>query len=148
MEVCYNSDLIFIFKFIANMCDKTVMEPIPYTQQRPICVRADPVSVAHPTPFRRCFKLRKADWNGYSAALDKIIEDVESIPRKYGGFIENVRVLEVIFQPLMLSLSYIPRGCRTNYIPGLSKESKSMYEDFKKQYASDPFDNKQYYRDW
>ena len=29
----------------------------------------------------------------------------------------------------------------TNHIPGLSEESKSLYEDYKKQYASDPFDN-------
>ena len=36
---------------------------------------------------------------------------------------------------------YIPRGCRTNHIPGVSEESKSMYEEYKKQYASDPFDN-------
>ena len=35
----------------------------------------------------------------------------------------------------MASTRYIPRGCRTNHIPGLSEESK------KKQYASDPFDN-------
>ena len=108
------------------------MEHIPHTQHCPICVRADPVIVAHPTPFRRRFNLRKADLNGYSMALHKLIEDVESIQDKYGCFLENVRVVY---------RSYIPRGCRTNYIPGLSEESKSMYEDYRKQYASDRFDN-------
>ena len=39
------------------------------------------------------------------------------------------------------SRRYIPRGCRTNHIPGLSEESKSKYEEYKKQYASDPCDN-------
>ena len=68
------------------------MEPIPHTQHHPICVRADPVSVTHPTPFRRSFNLPKTDWNGYSAALDKLIEDAEPILEKYGGCIENVRV--------------------------------------------------------
>ena len=29
----------------------------------------------------------------------------------------------------------------TNHIPGLSEESKSLYEEYKKQYASNPFDN-------
>ena len=72
-----------------------------HTQHRPICVPADPVIVAHPTLFRRRFNLRKADWNGYSAALDKLIEDVEPIPEKYGGFLEDVRVASRI---------YIPRG--------------------------------------
>ena len=39
------------------------------------------------------------------------------------------------------SIRYIPRRCRTNHIPGLSEESKSLYEEYKKQYVSDPFDN-------
>ena len=128
----YNPDLIFVSEGIDNMCRKSVMEPIPHTQHRPICVRADTVIVAHPTPFRRRFNIWRADWNGYSAALDKLIEDVEPIPEKYGGFVENVRVA---------SRRYIPRGCRRNYIPGLSEESKSMYEDYKTQYTRDPFDN-------
>ena len=41
----------------------------------------------------------------------------------------------------MASRKYIPRGCRTNHIPGLSEESKRLYEEYKKQYASDLFDN-------
>ena len=108
------------------------MEPIPHTQHCPICIRADPVIVAHPTPFRRCFNLWKTDWNGHSAAHDILIEDTEPIPEKYGGFVEIVCVA---------SRRYIPRGCRSNYIPGLSEESKNVYEDYKKQYAINPFDN-------
>ena len=38
------------------------------------------------------------------------------------------------------SRRYIPRGCTTNHIPGLSEESKSLYEEYNKQYASDTFD--------
>ena len=97
----YNPDLIFVSESIANMCGKSVMEPIPHTQHRPICVRVDLVILAHPTPFRRRFSLRKADWNGYSATLDKLIEDVEPIPEIYGSFVENVSVV---------SRRYIPRG--------------------------------------
>ena len=69
--------------------------------------------------------------NGYSAVLDKLIEDIEPISENYGGFVENVRVA---------SRRYIPRGCRTNYIPGLSEGSKSMYEDYK-TVCKRPFDN-------
>ena len=29
--------------------------------------------------------------------------------------------------------------CRSNYIPGLTDESKSLYEAYKKQYSIDPF---------
>ena len=92
MKRGYNPDLIFVSESIANMCGNSVMEYIPHTQHRPICVRAEPVIVAHPTPFRRRFNIRKADWNYYSAALDKLIEDVEPIPGKYDGFVENVSV--------------------------------------------------------
>ena len=39
------------------------------------------------------------------------------------------------------SIRYIPRWCRTNYISGLSEDSKRLYEEYNKQYASDSFDN-------
>ena len=41
----------------------------------------------------------------------------------------------------MTSRKHIPRGCRSHYIPGLSEESKSLYEAYKKQYMSNPFDS-------
>ena len=68
----YNTDLIFVSESIANMCGKSVMEPMPHTQHCPIFARANPVVVAHPTPLRRHFKLRKADWDGYSTEPDKL----------------------------------------------------------------------------
>ena len=39
----------------------------------------------------------------------------------------------------VVSRRHIPRGCRTNYIPGLTEESQSLYEAYKKQYTSNPF---------
>ena len=88
----YNPDLIFASESIANMCKKSVMAPIPHTQHRPICVSVQPVVVPQPTPFRRRFNFRKADWNGYSTELDNSIEDVEPTPSNYNRFVENVRV--------------------------------------------------------
>ena len=76
------------------------MEPIPHTKHRPICARANQVVVAHTTPFRRHFNLRKADLDGYSTELDKLIEDFEAILEHYGGFVDKVRVA---------SRRYIPR---------------------------------------
>ena len=94
------------------------MEHIPHTQHRPICARANPVVVAHQTPFRkRRFSIQKADWDGNSTELDTLIEDIDPISKKYGGFVNKVCVA---------SRRYIPRGCRTNYIPGLSEDSKSL----------------------
>ena len=98
----------------------------PHTQHLPICARANLVIVAHPTPFRRRFNLRKTDWDDYSTELDKLIEDVEPIQENYDGFVDKVRVA---------SRRYIPRRFRTHHITGLSEESMSLYEEYKKQYA-------------
>ena len=46
----------------------------------------------------------KADWNGYSAELDKLIEGVEPIPANYKCFVGSVPVA---------SRRHIPRGSRT-----------------------------------
>ena len=83
-----------------------------------------------PTTSRRRFNLKKANWEGFSTEFDTTIEEVNSIPENYGMFIELLRVV---------SKRYIPRGCRSNYIPGLTEESKSIYEAYKRQYSSNPF---------
>ena len=129
----YNPDLIFVSDSIANMCKKSVMDPIPDTQHRPICVSVQPVVVPQPTPFRRRFNCRKADLNGYSTELDNHIEDVEPIPSNYNRFVENVHVE---------SRRHLPRGCRTDYVQGLTDESKNLYEAYKQQYSSNPFENR------
>ena len=108
------------------------MDPIPHTQHRPICVSAHPVMVSQTIPFRRRFNFIKADWNGYSAELDKLIEDVEPNPVNYKCFIESVRAA---------SRRHIPSGCRTEYVPGLTDESKSLYEAYKCKYSSSPFED-------
>ena len=115
------------------MCKKSVRDPIPHTQHRPICVSVQPVVVPQPTPFRKCFNLRKADWNGYSTELDNRIEEVEPIPSNYNRFVENVRVA---------SRRHIPRGCITDYVQGVTGESKNLYEAYKQQYSNNPFDNR------
>ena len=127
----YNPGLIFASDSIANMCKKLVMDPIAHIQHRPICISVQPVVVPQPTPFWRRFNLRKADWNGYSTELDNRVEDVEPIPTYYNLFLENVRVV---------SRRHIPRRCRTDYFQGLTDKSKNLYEAYKQQYSSNPFD--------
>ena len=126
----YNPDLIFVSSNISDMCEKSVLDPIPRTQHRPICVTVHPVIVLQPTPFRRRFNMRKAKWDDFSTGFDEAIEEVEPIPENYERFIGLVRVV---------SRRHIPRGCSTNYIPGLTEESQSLYEAYKKQYSCNPF---------
>ena len=114
------------------MCVKSVLNPIPRTQHRPICVTVNPVLVSRPTAFRRRFNLRKANWSGYATDVDILIDEVDPTPENYERFVEVIRVT---------SRKHIPRGCRSHYIPGLSEESKSLYEAYKKQYMSNPFDS-------
>ena len=40
---------------------------------------------------------------------------------------------------LLASRRLIPRGCRTEYVPDLSNQSKSLYEAYKDKYLSNPF---------
>ena len=112
------------------MCEKSDLDPIPHTQHRPICVSVNPVIVAQPTTFRRRFNLKRADWEGFSPDLDCNIEEVDAIPENYERFVEMLR---------MASRKHIPRGCRSNYMPSLTDESKSLYEAYKKQYSINPF---------
>ena len=128
----YNPDLIFVSSSIDNMCVKSVLNPIPRTQHRPICVTVNPVLVSRPTAFRRRFNLRKANWSGYATDVDILIDEVDPTPENYERFVEVIRVT---------SRKHIPRGCRSHYIPGLSEESRSLYEAYKKQYMSNPFDS-------
>ena len=78
---------------ISNVCEKSVLDPIPHIQHRPICVSVNPVIVAQPTTFRRRFNLKKADWEGFSADLDSNIEKVYAIPENYERFIEMLLLL-------------------------------------------------------
>ena len=64
--------------------------------------------------------------------VDILIHEVDPTPVKYGSFDEDIHVT---------LRKHIPRGCRSHYFPGLSEESKSLYEAFKKPYMSNPFDS-------
>ena len=77
-----------------------------------------------PTPFRRRFNLREAKWDNFSTNFDEAIDEVEHIPENYDRYIGLVRVV---------SRRHIPRGGRINYIHGLTEESQSLYEAYKKQ---------------
>ena len=57
----------------------------------------------------------------------------QPIPINYNRFVENVRVA---------SRRHILRGCSTDYVQGLTDESKNLYEAYKQHYSSNPFNNR------
>ena len=71
---------------------KSVLNPIPRTQHRPICVTVKPVLVSRPTAFRRRFNLRKANWIGYALDVDILIDEVDPTPENYERFVEAIGV--------------------------------------------------------
>ena len=62
--------------------------------------------------------------------LDSSIKDLPTLPSNYDIFVEMVK---------KCSRHNIPRGCRTNYIQGLTDDSKILYEDYIKHFQNDPF---------
>ena len=74
--------------------------------------------------------MRKVKWSGYATDVDIIIEEVDPTAERL------VKVIRIT------SRKHIPRGCRSHYIPGLSEESKSLYEAYKKQCMGNPFDSR------
>ena len=84
----------------------SVLNPIPRTQHRPICVTVNPVLVSRPNAFRRRFNLRKANWNGYATDVEIIIDEVDPTPENYERFVEAIRVT---------SRKHIPWGCRSQF---------------------------------
>ena len=83
----YNPDLILVSSNISDMCEKSVLEPIPRTQHRHIYVTVNPVIVPQPTTSRRRFHIKKTNWDGFSTEFDAAIEEVNSITENYGRLI-------------------------------------------------------------
>ena len=78
----YNPDLSFVSNSIASLSSKAVLEPIPHTQHRPIAILINAAVTPTPTPFRRRFNFKKANWNAFSTDLDTRICDLDPSPGK------------------------------------------------------------------
>ena len=93
----YNPDLIFVSSSISDMCEKSVLDPIPRTQHHPICVTENPIIVPQPTIAKVLSgsNMKKTNWDGFSPEIDAAIEEVNSIPENFGRFIELLRVDDV-----------------------------------------------------
>ena len=60
--------------------------------------------------------------------MDQHIDEVDATPECY-EFVGIIRTA---------SRKHIPRGCRINYIPGLTDESKTLYEAYQEQDICNP----------
>lgn len=125
----YNPDICFVSSQIGGYCLKEVYDHIPKSQHRPIGINVYAAIKTVEIPFRRRFNFKKANWRQYSEDLDRAIVKVEATPQNYDLFVETLR---------KISRKHIPRGCRTNYVPGLKEDSQTLMTRYKQLFEEDP----------
>lgn len=126
----FNPDNIFVSENIAHQTQKDVMGAIPHSQHRPIMCSVKAAVVPKTVPFKRRFNFKKAQWSKFTEDLDREVKKVEPYPDRYDQFVDLVK---------MISRRHIPRGCRTSYIPGLCKDTKTLLEKYEQLFNEDPF---------
>lgn len=126
----YNPDLCFASTPIEDRCIKMVYAPVPKSQHRPVGINIYSAIKTQTIPFRRRFNFRKADWNKYESELNNTIKDLKPIPENYEQFVEIVKTI---------SRQTIPRGCRQQYIHGMSNTLKNHMQKYSQLYEKDPF---------
>ena len=126
----YNPDLAFISSRHFASFTRTVENPIPKSQHRPIAITVKPVLQPLNSNNIPRFNFRKANWDRFTSELENEIGTITPDPKNYE-----------IFQKLVWKVAKrsIPRGCRKEYIPCLSEEGKRLYEQYSKAYYDDPF---------
>ena len=115
---------------LAGLCQKIVMDPIPSSQHRPIGIQVNAAIKPISVPFKRRFNYKKADWKGFTDELEQKVKRIAPISCNYDHFAELDK---------KTARRHIPRGCRVEYVPGLSKESSELYEEYVTMFEEDPF---------
>ena len=126
----YNPYLVIVTSNIADLCQKIVTNPILASQHRPIDIQVNAAVRPTSVPFRRHFNYQKADWTDFPEELERKIEHIAPVSSNYDWFALLVK---------KSARKHIPRGCREQYIPGLSKESSELYEEYVTMFNDDPF---------
>ena len=122
--------MAFVSSHLYTNFEKSVNDPIPKSQHRPITLDVKPVIRPLDSKSTPRFNLRKAKWEDFTAELDSRISTIGAQAENYEDF--QKLVWEV-------SRKHIPRGCRKTFIPCLTDQSKELYEDYVQAYNTDPF---------
>jgi len=80
--------------------------------------------------MKRRFNFRKSNWNDFSTDLDSKITNLAPSTENYEAFVNIVK---------RVSKKHIPRGCRTEYITGLSSGPTEHMRAYTEMYEKDPF---------
>lgn len=126
----YNPDLVCVSSELTSRVVKSVLDPIPHTQHRHITITIQSVLHATNVPFGKRFNLRRADWLSFQQEIENSIPSNPSHPNNYNMFIDLLK---------RSARRHIPRGCQTEYIPGLSETSSDLLKAYHGAYHEDPF---------
>lgn len=75
-------------------------------------------------------RFNKVQWNDFREELDSEIASLCSTTENYDTFMNIVK---------RISRKHIPKGCRTEYIPGLSSELAEYMHTYTEMYERHPF---------
>ena len=100
--------------------NKIVLNLVPQSQHRPIGIHVMGAITPNIVPFKRRFNYKKADWKGFTKELEQNVRRITPIALKYNTFADMVK---------KSAYRHIPRGCRVEYIPGLSDEITGEYQE-------------------
>lgn len=115
---------------IRQQCVKTVAKPIPRFQHRSIVCSINAAIKPTIVPMKRRFNFRKDKWNDIRTELDSEVTNLAPTTENYETFVNIVK---------RVSRNHIPRGCRTEYITGLSSELTEHMHTYTEMYEKDPF---------
>ena len=110
----YNPDTVFVCYSISGLSKKLVLEPLPKTQHRLIGFTVNAAVTPATVPHWRRFNFGNANWPGFQEDLEQKIVHLPADPKNYEIFTKLVH---------QAARKNIPRGCRTQYIPGLDAPS-------------------------
>lgn len=72
----------------------------------------------------------KTDWLSFQQEIEDPISSIPSHPNNYNMFTDLLK---------RSARQHIPRGCQTEYIPGLSETSGDLLKAYHRAYHEDPF---------
>ena len=109
---------------------KLPFDAIPRSQHRPIAVKISPLISPQNTYFKRRFNFRKANWKVFKTESDSLISRFKPKPQIYDKFVKLLK---------KSARKYILRGYQIDYIPGLTKETKLLYDKYQNKFKENPF---------
>lgn len=125
----YNPDLVFISNNRWQVFQRNVLDHISRSQHRPVEVNTRPIVKPIAFDYLHRFNFKKAYWASFTEEMEIRTNTLAPTPENYAW----------IWHIWTAAQNNIPRGCRINYIPRLSPETRESYDEYARLCNEDPF---------